>query len=191
MVAAAGSGVTCSNAGSMHHVIWIFAVILAVSAGWLDWRSRRIPNWLTVSGFLIGLAFNTAVWGWQGTRIALTGAALPLVVLLPVVLLRGLGAGDWKLMGALGGVLGWKQIFLVLLVTIFVAGTIAVGQMIHQRRARKTLANLWELVRGFFIFGLRPHPELSLENPAAMTFPFGVAVAAATLLCYGVAAVGL
>jgi prepilin peptidase CpaA len=175
----------------MHHVIWIFAVILAVSAGWLDWRSRRIPNWLTVSGFLIGLALNTAVWGWQGAQTALAGAALPLVVLLPVVLLRGLGAGDWKLMGALGGVLGWKQIFLVLLVTIFVAGAIAVGQMIHQRRVRKTLANLWELVRGFFIFGLRPHPELSLENPAAMTFPFGVAVAAATLLCYGVAAVGL
>jgi len=177
--------------GSMHHVIWIFAVMVAVWAGWLDWRSRRIPNWLTVSGFLIGLALNTAVWGWQGTQIALAGAALPLAVLLPVVLLRGLGAGDWKLMGALGAVLGWQQIFLVLLVTIFVAGAIAVGQMIRQRRVRKTLANLWELVRGFFIFGLRPHPELSLENPAAMTFPFGVAVAAATLLCYGVAAVGL
>ncbi len=127
-------------------MIWIFAVIVAVWAGWLDWRSRRIPNWLTVSGFLIGLALNTAVWGWQGTQIALAGV---------------------------------------------VAGAIAVGQMIRQRRVRKTLANLWDLVRGFFIFGLRPHPELSLENPAAMTFPFGVAVAAATLLCYGVAAVGL
>lgn len=172
-------------------MIWILAVILAAWAGWLDWRTRRIPNWATVSGFLIGLALNTAVWGWQGTQIALAGAALALIILLPVVLLRGLGAGDWKLMGALGAVLGWRQILLVLFVTVFVAGIIATAQMIRQRRVRKTLSNLWELVRGFFIFGLRPHPELSLENPTAMTFPFGVAVAAATLLCYGAAAVGL
>jgi prepilin peptidase CpaA len=175
----------------MGHMIWIFAVIVAAWAGWLDWRSRRIPNWLTVPAFFAGLAANSIAWGWHGAKEALAGAALPLALLLPPVLLRGLGAGDWKLMGALGAVLGWKQILLVLLVTIFVAGIIAVGQMIRQRRVRRTLANLWELVRGFFIFGVRPHPELSLENPAAMTFPFGVAAAAATLLCYGAAVVGL
>jgi len=175
----------------MHHVIWILAVILAALAGWLDWRTRRIPNWLTFSGFLLGLAANTVVAGWEGAKFALAGAALPLIVLLPAVLLRGLGAGDWKLMGALGAMLGWRQILSVLFVTVFVAGIIATAQMIRQRRVQKTLSNLWELVRGFFIFGLRPHPELSVENPAAMTFPFGVAVAAATLLCYGAAAVGL
>lgn len=172
-------------------MIWILAVILAAWAGWIDWRSRRIPNWLTLSGFLLGLGANTVVGGWEGAKLALAGAALPLIVLLPAVLLRGLGAGDWKLMGALGAVLGWRQILLVLFVTVFVAGIIATAQMIRQRRVRKTLSNLWDLVCGFFIFGLRPHPELSLENPAAVTFPFGVAVAAATLLCYGAAAVGL
>jgi hypothetical protein len=45
-------------------------------------------------------------------------------------------------------------------------------------------------VRGFFVFGLKPHPEINLENPAASTLPFGVAVAAATLLCCGAVLAG-
>ncbi len=171
--------------------MWIFAVILATGAGWLDWRSRRIPNWLTVPAFLAGLAANSMVAGWPGARNALMGAALPLLLLLPAVMLRGLGAGDWKLMGALGAILGWRRILLVLLATVFVAALIALEQMIRQRRARRTLFNLWELVRGFFIFGLRPNPELSLDDPGASTLPFGVAAAAATVLCYGAAAIGL
>lgn len=166
-------------------------MILGVAAGWLDWRNRRIPNWLTVPFFFVGLAANSVAWGWHGAKDVLAGAGLALVVLLPPVLLRGLGAGDWKLMGALGALLGWGQILLVLVVTILVAGVIAVGQMIREKRTWTTLVNLWELVRGFVVFGLRPHPELSLQNPASSTLPFGVAAAAATLLCYGIAVVGL
>ncbi len=170
--------------------MWIFAVIFAAAAGWSDWRSRRIPNWLTVPVFLAGLTANSIAGGWPGAKDALAGAALPLLVLLPAVLLRGLGAGDWKLMGALGAILGWKRILLVLLATLFVAALIALGQMIRQGRVLTTLANLWELVRGFFIFGLKPHPELAIDNPGSATLPFGVAAAAATVLCYGLIAVG-
>ncbi len=175
----------------MGHISWIFAVIVAAWAGWLDWRSRRIPNWLTVPAFFAGLAGNSIAWGWHGAKEALAGAAVPLALLLPPVLLRGLGAGDWKLMGALGAILGWRRVLLVLLATLFVAGFIALGQMIRHRRVRTTVVNLWELVRGFFIFGLRPNPEFSLDNPRSATLPFGVAAAAATLLCYGAAVVGL
>jgi hypothetical protein len=40
------------------------------------------------------------------------------------------------------------------------------------------------LVRGFFVFGLKPHPEMRIDNPAGLTIPFGVAAALATILCY-------
>jgi len=170
--------------------MWILAMTLAAVAGWSDWKSRRIPNWLTLSGFLVGLGANTLAWRWEGTKTALAGSALALLLLLPAVLLRGLGAGDWKLMGALGAILGWKQMVLVLLASIFLAALIALGQMIGQKRVRTTLTNLWELVRGFFIFGLRPHPELTIDNPRSATLPFGVAAAVATVLCYGLIAVG-
>lgn len=171
-------------------ITWGLATVVALVAGWIDWRSRLVPNWLTVSGFAIGVLANAILGGWAGAKASLFGAGIALAILLPVVLLRGLGAGDWKLMGALGAIVGRQEIVYILFAAIVAAGVIAVAQMIREKRVFVTLLNLWELVRGFFVFGLRPHPEINLENPAASTLPFGVAVAAATLLCCGAVLAG-
>ena len=171
-------------------ITWGLAMAVALVAGWIDWRSRRIPNWLTVSGFAVGVFANAILGGWAAAKTSLLGAGMVLAILLPVVLLRGLGAGDWKLMGALGAIVGREEIVYILFAAIVVAGAIAVVQMIREKRVLVTLLNLWELVRGFFVFGLKPHPEINLENPAASTLPFGVAVAAATLLCCGAVLAG-
>jgi prepilin peptidase CpaA len=175
----------------MAYMIWGFAIALAVVAGWIDWRSRRLPNWLTVPAFAIGISANAIIFGWAGLKDALLGALIPMGILLPVVLLHGLGAGDWKLMAALGAIVGREEILHVLVVTILFAGLIAFGQMVWQKRVMVTMRNLYELVRGFFIFGLKPNPEFSLENAGASTLPFGVAAAAATLLCWGAAVAGI
>ena len=172
------------------YITWGFATVLALVAGWIDWRTRLLPNWLTVSGFSIGILANAVLGGWAGAKTSLLGAGIALAILLPVVLLRGLGAGDWKLIGALGAIVGREEIIYILFFAIVVAGLIAVAQMIRQKRVFVTLLNMWELMRGFFLFGLRPHPEINLENPAASTLPFGVAVAAATLLCCGAVLAG-
>jgi prepilin peptidase CpaA len=165
-------------------VQWIVAMGIAIVAGWLDWRSQKIPNWLNVSGFVVGLGIYAVARGWPGALAALSGSGLMLGVLLPMVLLRGLGPGDWKLMGALGSILGWRRVLAVLFASIVLAALLAIVQMIRERRVRSTLVNLWELLRGFVIFGLRPNPEINLDNPAASSVPFGVAAAAATVLCF-------
>jgi prepilin peptidase CpaA len=168
------------------YITWGFASALAVAAGWIDFRTRRLPNWLTVSGFSVGLVTNAAFGGWAGAKAALLGTGIASLALLPVVFLRGLGAGDWKLMGSLGAIVGSKEILQLLFAAVLCAGVIAIVQMIRERRVFVTLMNLWQLVHGFFLFGLKPHPEINLENPEASTLPFGVAVAAATVLCCGV-----
>lgn len=171
--------------------VWICTLALTFSAGWLDWHSRRIPNWLTVPGLFLGVALNSALSGWNGTKASVEGAGLALVLLLPPVLMRALGAGDWKLMGAVGAFLGAIPFLYVLVGSIFVSGLMAIAQMVQTRRVKTTLHNLLVLVQGFFAFGLRAHPEISLDNPGLLKLPFGVAVAAAALVCYVAARWGL
>jgi len=175
----------------MAYIIWGFAIAVGLVAGWIDWRSHRLPNWLTVPSCFIGIALNTVIFKWAGLRDSLLGAVIALAILFPIVLLRGLGAGDWKLMGALGAIVGKGEILNLLLATILFAGLIAIVQIVRKRRVLVTLRNMWELVRGFFIFGLKPNAEISLDNAAASTLPFGVAAAAATVLCLGAILAGI
>ena len=165
-------------------IIWILTLALTLSAALLDWRSRRIPNWLTVPGLLIGVGTHTALNGWHGTLFALEGAALALIFLLPLVLLRALGAGDWKLMGAVAAFLGPLLFLFVLFGSIFASGIMAVIQVLRVGRVMETLRNMATLVKGFFAFGLRKNPQISLDNPRLLKLPFGVAVAAATIVCF-------
>ncbi len=164
-------------------LIWIFTLALTFSAAMLDWRSRRIPNWLTVPGLLFGVVVHTVLAGWHGTLFALTGAGLALLILLPLVLLRALGAGDWKLMGAVGAFLGWRLFLFVMFGSIIASGIMAVVQVYRTGRVMETLRNMVILVRGFFAFGLKKNSQISLDNPRLLKLPFGVAVAAATVVC--------
>jgi prepilin peptidase CpaA len=169
---------------SRQTIIWGFALAFTFFAGWLDWHTRRIPNWLTVPGLLIGIALHSWTAGWRGGMAALEGAGLALVVLLPLVLMRALGAGDWKLMGAVGAILGPWMFLFVLLSSIFVSGLMALVLMVQTKRVKTTFRNLVVLVQGFFSFGLRIHPEISLDNPGLLKLPFGVAAAIGTLICF-------
>jgi prepilin peptidase CpaA len=165
-------------------IIWTLSLTLTISAALLDWRSRRIPNWLTVPGLLSGIAVNTVLEGWHGALFSLEGVGLALILLLPLVVMRALGAGDWKLMGAVGAFLGWQLFFFVLLGSIFASGIMAVIQVVRMGRVMETLRNMWTLVKGFFAFGLKKNPQISLDNPRLLKLPFGVAVAAATIVCF-------
>lgn len=164
-------------------LVWGLSLALALVAGWIDWRSRRIPNWLTVPGFVLGLSINTAFGGWEGLKASLEGAGLALGVLFLPVLLRGMGAGDWKLMGALGAFLGPRNTVYVLLISIFIAGIMAVVQIVRKRHVKQTLINMGVLFHTFMTFGLRPGDgAITLDNPRSLRLPFGVATALAMII---------
>jgi prepilin peptidase CpaA len=160
------------------------AVLVAVVAAGTDIRWRRIPNWLTVPGFLLGVGLNTAASGWTGLKTSLLGAGLGLLLLLPLVLLRSLGAGDWKLAGAEGAFVGPGVMWNLLLISVFVAGVMALALIIYKRRVRETLRNLWHLSISLLRFRMPGH-AVSLDNPQSLKVPYGVALAL-TVVLYGI-----
>jgi prepilin peptidase CpaA len=160
------------------------AVLLAVIAGYTDFRTRRIPNWLTVPGVLAGVAANAAFTGVAGAKNSLLGVALGLGLLLPFVLLRSLGAGDWKLAGALGAFTGPSVLMDLLLGSIFVAGVMAMGLVIYKGRVRQTLRNIGHILVSLVTFRL-PGAQVSLDSPDSLKVPYGVALAL-TVVAYAV-----
>ncbi len=169
----------------MNAPILVGAVLLAAIAGWKDLRSRRIPNWLTVSGFVLGVALRSFFQGWHGLKDSLLGTLLGLGLLLPFVLLRSLGAGDWKLAGALGAFAGPGLLMDLLIGSVFVAGLMAVGLIIYKGRVRQTIRNIGHILVSLVTFRL-PGASVSLDNPNALKVPYGVALAL-TMILYAVA----
>lgn len=168
----------------MKPVVWGLAVAFAVGAGWSDWRSRRIPNWLTVPGLGLGIAVNVMASGVSGLKASLLGAGLGLLILLPFVFLRSLGAGDWKLAGALGAFVGPGSLVDLLMGSVFIAGIMALGLVIYKRRLGETLRNMGRLLVSMLTFHM-PASEVSLDNPQSLKIPYGVALALSTV-CYGI-----
>jgi len=168
-------------------VILAGAVLLSLIAAATDLRSRRIPNWLTVPGLVVGIAANTALSGWSGLKASLLGAAVGLALLLPFVLLRSLGAGDWKLAGALGAFTGPSILMDLLLGSVLVAGVMAMALVIYKRRTRATIRNIGHILVSLVTFRL-PGERVSLDNPESLKVPYGVALAF-TMVLYGAARV--
>ena len=159
--------------------------MLVIAAAATDLRSRRIPNWLTLSGVCAGILVNWALFGWPGLRNALSGMMLGFGVYFVLYLLRAMGAGDVKLMAAVGAVLGPSDWFSVFIATAIAGGVLAIALMVWKGRVWETLHNT------FFIVGELVHlrapftrrKDLDVKNPTALKMPHGVAIAVGTLAC--------
>jgi prepilin peptidase CpaA len=111
------------------HVEGIFFVValaaFVIVAACADWRMHRIPNYITIPAALMGVAYHVTV-SWVGHEgflagldLSLRGFALGLGLLLIPWLAGGGGAGDVKLLAALGAWLGWQRLLIA-----FVAATL-------------------------------------------------------------------
>ncbi len=165
----------------MTKAIWILAAVFALTAGLTDLRWRRIPNWLTYPAIPIAILLHWLVAGGHAALLSLEGAALGLGILLPLVLVRSLGGGDWKLVGGLGAFFGRPKLSEILVYTLLINGVMALCLVIWKRRLGQTLRNLGRMLAAFFRFHL-PGSDLTIDNPEAAKVPFGVAAAIAVLL---------
>lgn len=162
-----------------------FALIgLVVTGAIYDFRFRRIPNWLNLSGLILGFGLNLLLFAQHGLLIALLGMLLSLALYVPLYLLRAVGAGDVKLMAAAGSIAGPQNWIIILLCTALFGGVLAVVVAASKRALRLTLTNVAILaseLSHFRVPAMR-HETLDVRNARSMRLPHGVTVAAGCLV---------
>ena len=165
----------------MPQTLWILAAAFALTAGITDFRSRKIPNWLTYPAIPVAILLHWIIAGPHAALLSLGGAAIGLVILLPFVLLGGLGGGDWKLVGGLGAFFEPRRLVPVLILTLMINGIMALALILWKKRVGKTARNLGRMAAAIFKLHT-PGPELRIDNSESEKVPFGIAAAIATLL---------
>jgi len=143
----------------------------------IDLRSRRIPNELTAAMAVAGIAL--AGLGWSGATVgaSLAGLVLGLLLMMPGYALGATGAGDVKLMAAVGAIVGPALVLSAFLCTSLAGGVLAIVVAIRRRRLAVTLAQTGRLVAA-----PGAAPKEIRAATGASRFAYGPAIAAGTMV---------
>ena len=150
----------------------VFLVAALACASVTDLRSRRIKNWLTYPAMLVGLAANAVAGGWGGLGTSATGLAAAIAIMIIPFAMRVMGAGDVKLMAAIGALKGPHFLVLVVLYASVAGGLLALIYLMRERRVGSTLR--------FIAYGW--FDALRGNAPKAGAIPYAPAIAAGVLL---------
>lgn len=177
-----------------------FVFILIVLAGFFDLTQKRIPNMLTFPAILLGLIIFTVTGGLHGLLQGLLGFGFGIVIFLIPFILGGMGAGDVKLMGAIGALKGLEFIVYTAFFTGLCGGVLALGYLIINGQFLIALKKAFYTVFGLIFKKLFFRSGISYFNRQSVRFescleelrksdrnkkiymPYGVAIAMGALL---------
>jgi prepilin peptidase CpaA len=158
-------------------ILFLLVSIAAVN----DVATRRIPNLLLLAGLACALALRLFAPD-PGTSLlaALGGMTLGLAMFLPFYLLRGMAAGDVKMIAVVGAFTGPGDVFQIAVLSWCAGGVMALLLVLLGGRLQLALANLGAMLRG----AAAPSAEIAgtRQHTSAGSMPYGVAIAAGTLL---------
>lgn len=156
-----------------------------------DIRSHRISNKLVLVGILLGLGFNGLLSvgmglnssnpggiGWLGS---MKGLALGIGLLLPIYLLRAMGAGDVKLMGMVGAFLGPEDLIGAVLATFIAGGVMALVVALWSKQLANLLLNIKLMLFGSLLeIGAGKLPIVEPVAESVGKLPYAVAITMGT-----------
>ena len=154
--------------------------LLLAAAAWTDYRSRRIPNVLTVAGLAAALLLR-AVVGPGAILDGLVGALLAFVLTLPLIVLGVMGGGDAKLLIAIGAFMGPRHFLWAAVLIAIIGGMMAVVDAGRRGVLLPVFYNCGQIMKHLATFGRRG-ANRSFASVGALTIPYGIAIAAGALL---------
>lgn len=167
------------------------ALVCAGLATISDVRERKIPNRLTGPFLLSGLLLHLVLDGLHGVGAAALAALIAGGIFMIFHIAGGMGAGDVKLMAALGGLSSTGDVRNLLMVTMITGALFAVGLAAWRGALSRTLRNIAVLVAHHTHNGIAPHPELNVSNEKTLRLPYAVPMAVASALLFAMHVRGL
>lgn len=161
--------------------IYPFLLATLVAAAVFDCRSRRIPNWLSLSGWLIAPLLYLFLDGFSGLQASGYGLALTLLLTFPLFAIGWMGAGDVKLMAAAGAYVGIDMALPLLLGILVTGGVLALGVLAWRNALSGSLLRIGASL-GLSIAVKRPVYIGPGEGERQFTLPYAIPILVGTLL---------
>ncbi|WP_459556548.1 A24 family peptidase [Lacunimicrobium album] len=152
--------------------------IFMIWAAWIDGRQLRVPNWMTYPMILAGLVYNSFAFGWDGAQMAFVGMIVGLLTLLPLYAVGGMGAGDVKMMAAIGAWLGAIVTWYAFCASVIVGAIMAIIMVLWRRDLEKhtvnamIILNEWSTIRD-------PNKLAAIakeRKPRMLLLPYGIPI---------------
>ncbi len=158
----------------------LFLIVILLIAVIYDIRFQKIPNWLTFPTMAAGIVFYTYTTGLKGLIFSVEGILLGMAVFMVFYVCAGMGAGDVKLMGAIGSILGSKGVFAAFLGTALVGGIYAIILLKLHGHLKETAKRYGEILKAFLFTGKFVYlpPDAGTKLPV---LHYGIAIALGTL----------
>jgi prepilin peptidase CpaA len=157
----------------------VLLAALMAAAVYTDMRSGRIPNSITLGGAAAGLLLNVLFGGLGGGLNSLEGWLLGAGLFFAFFALGVMGAGDVKLLAAVGALGGPGFVFNAFVFTGLAGGLIAVAVVLRRRRVRYAVASMTTQIQSLVYTGWLPKPKDPKSSP--LRFPYGLAIAAGSV----------
>lgn len=153
-------------------------------ASWIDFSQRRVPNWLNVALMVVGLTLQGWFFGWSGIGTGVLGLLTGFGLLIVPWMMHGMGAGDVKLMAAIGVFLGPRLTLYSFALGAVIGCFVATIMIVSTGRLRMACANM-----GIILVKCFNPQTIFTEFGSAKSFgdtsqllPYGVPLTAGTLI---------
>jgi len=158
----------------------VAVTVFVAAAAWMDAKTHRIPNRITVAGLAAALILRASL-GVDDVVHGLAGAGVMLLLSLVFYALRAIGGGDVKLLAGVGAFLGPSHIPGAMTLIAILGAAFALVSVIRKGLLPLLIFNTLDLVKSLRSLG-QAGPIRKLESPGALTIPYAVPIAVGTLI---------
>ncbi|MFC1501236.1 prepilin peptidase [Elusimicrobiota bacterium] len=160
-------------------IINIILLLYILISSLTDIIYRKVFNSVTLSAIILGVFLNLSLYGPSGLKKAFLGLLIGFLILFPVYLLGGIGAGDVKFTAAVGAIMGMKFVFFGILYGAVIAGLCSLILLLLKKNLKATISDIFGRILLFFTFKKQHYLKFeksSLYLPYAALLSIGMLI---------------